>query len=196
MRWGLGSLTTARRRQRGDETARPPEPPQPRAADWRRVPPLGLTITPRPTLVGGTLLGPPEVAGTGSLIRPRLNGTTPSGAMTNGPAREITAEVGPFQAGPFGDPAPAPPSGRVTGVVVATRPHRSPACRSPACRPPARRSPACRTAARSAAHRRSRVGGRPAPEPDRSDGGVRWRAAARRDSLCLVRLAAHGAGVP
>ena len=160
MRWGLGSLTTARRRQRGDETARPPEPPQPRAADWRRVPPLGLTITPRPTLVGGTLLGPPEVAGTGSLIRPRLNGTTPSGAMTNGPAREITAEVGPFQAGPFGDPAPAPPSGRVTGVVVAASPRvaatdeasrsarpraltdRLPADRLPADRLPADRLPA------------------------------------------------------
>lgn len=103
MRWGLGRLTAARRRPRGGESTRPAEA---RAADWRRVPPLELTIAPQPPLVGANLLALPEVSGTRSLLRPWTGGVTSDGI-----------------------------TGRVIGVVVAagsravarSRPERAPA---------------------------------------------------------------------
>ncbi len=105
MRWGLGSLTVGRRRPTGDlgapvPAAAPSASSAPPVADWRRVEPLALTIAPRPTLVGGTLLRQPEVSGTRSLIK---RGSSGAG-----------------RAQPPDDPTIAP--GRVGGIVAAKTP--------------------------------------------------------------------------
>jgi Domain of unknown function (DUF4157) len=64
MRWGFGKRAATRR----DTTVSAPQPPaRPAVSDWRRVPPLGLTVASRPVLVGATL-GSPVVSGTRQLL--------------------------------------------------------------------------------------------------------------------------------
>jgi Domain of unknown function (DUF4157) len=64
MRWGLRRRAEARH-DVPDLAAQPPA--RPTVSDWRRVPPLGLTVAARPVLVGATL-GSPVVSGTGQLL--------------------------------------------------------------------------------------------------------------------------------
>src|SRR3984957_2848055 len=114
MRWRLGQLTSTRRRAAGEPAARrqgaaePATPPRQAAGDWGRLPPLRLTIEPRPALVGSPLLSLPEVSGTRSLL-------------VRQPSRSDAAADGL---------EPAPPPGRMAGVVVPmaaspVRPHRA-----------------------------------------------------------------------
>jgi hypothetical protein len=100
MRWGWPVLTAARNRRKhevpGEVTPAP-------AGEWRRLPPLGLAVSPRPVLVGASLLRRPDITGTRSLLdrrpgpTPRLTGRV--SGLVQAPARLTAKDFTERQAG-------------------------------------------------------------------------------------------------
>lgn len=100
MRWGFGKHSATNR----DPAVLETQPPvRPAVADWRRVPPLGLTVARQPVLVGAALLGTPDVPGT----RPILGRSVKDRERAR--SRQSGADA-------------ATPSGRVVGLVVPNAP--------------------------------------------------------------------------
>ncbi len=100
MRWGRPALTALRRRRKfevpGEVTLAP-------AGEWRTLPPLSLAVSPRPVLVGASLLRRPDITGARSLIDrapgPAARLTGQVSGLVRAPARLTAKDLAEQQAG-------------------------------------------------------------------------------------------------